>query len=356
MSSLAARPPGMTPEPGDATSRDRGPGTEAAVLQVDDLSVRFRTPHGLLHAVNGLSWSLGRGESLAILGESGSGKSVSAQAIMGILESPPAEITSGRLLFHGDDLLTMDAEPRRKLRGDAISIVFQDALSALNPVFTVGSQIAEMFRTHRGMSRRDSKKAAVELMDRVQIPGAASRAGDYPHQFSGGMRQRVMIAMGIALEPEVLIADEPTTALDVTVQAQVMRLLADLQAETGMSLVLITHDLGVVAEVVDRVVVMYAGRAVETGDLGDVFARPSHPYTRGLMRSIPRLDAKGGRLDPIEGAPPDLRRIPSGCAFHPRCSWVQDVCSSEEPDLLAVADQRSRCHFREDVARAESPL
>ena len=339
----------------DAPGR-RPDGTEARLLEVDDLSVEFRTPDGVVNAVNGLSWHLDRGESLAVLGESGSGKSVSAQAIMGILDVPPAKITSGRLLFEGDDLLTMDGGDRRRLRGERIAMIFQDALSALNPVYTVGWQIAEMFRVHRGTGRKEAKARAVELMDRVGIPNARSRVDDYPHQFSGGMRQRVMIAMAIALDPDVLIADEPTTALDVTVQAQVMQLLADLQAETGMGLVLITHDLGVVAEVADRVVVMYAGRAVETGPLAEVFMSPAHPYSRGLMRSIPRVDAKGGRLDPIQGQPPDLRRIPSGCPFHPRCRWVEDVCRHEEPELLVIGEQRSRCHLREDVHAAGNPL
>jgi oligopeptide transport system ATP-binding protein len=229
-------------------------------------------------------------------------------------------------------------------------MVFQDALSALNPVFTVGSQIAEMFRVHRGTPKREAMDKAAELMDRVRIPGAKSRVKDYPHQFSGGMRQRVMIAMALALDPAVIIADEPTTALDVTVQAQVVDLLLDLQRENGMGIVLITHDLGVVAETADRVAVMYAGRIVETGAIDEVFTRPAHPYTAGLMNSIPRLDQVGERLSPIVGSPPSLAAIPPGCAFHPRCPRAQDVCRRDDPALLEVVPgRRSACHFAKEV-------
>src|SRR3954463_3399739 len=294
--------------------------TAGPVLQVDDLHVEFRTREGVVNAVNGISYTVDQGETLAILGESGSGKSVSAQAIMGILDSPPAVITGGGIHFQGRDMLTMDAEAQRKIRGPGIAMIFQDALSALNPVYSVGVQIGEMFRAHRGTSKKEAKQRAVELMDRVRIPAAARRVNDYPHQFSGGMRQRVMIAMALALDPRILIADEPTTALDVTVQAQVMDLLKDLQTETGMGLILITHDLGVVNEVADRVAVMYAGRIVERGTVDDVFTDAGHPYTEGLMKSVPQVEAKGGRLQPITGQPPNLSKIPSGCPFHPRCS------------------------------------
>src|SRR4051794_15121417 len=239
--------------------------TGGPVLEVDDLHVEFRTREGVVNAVNGISYTVDQGETLAILGESGSGKSVSAQAIMGILDTPPAVISGGGIRFQGRDLLTMKPEDQRKVRGPGISMIFQDALSSLNPVYSVGFQIGEMFRAHRGTSRKEAKQRAIELMDRVRIPAAARRVNDYPHQFSGGMRQRVMIAMALALDPRILIADEPTTALDVTVQAQVMDLLKDLQRDTGMGLILITHDLGVVNEVADRVAVMYAGRIVETG-------------------------------------------------------------------------------------------
>jgi len=333
----------------------RGPGP---ILQVDDLRVQFRTGSGVVNAVNGVSYTLSEGQTLAILGESGSGKSVSAQAIMGILDMPPAEITSGRIVFEGRDLLTLSAEERRKVRGPGISMIFQDALSSLNPVYSVGFQIGEMFRAHRGMSRRDARKRAVELMDRVRIPAAAQRVNDYPHQFSGGMRQRVMIAMAIALDPRILIADEPTTALDVTVQAQVMDLLKDLQRDTGMGLVLITHDLGVVNEVADDVAVMYAGRIVERGTVDDVFGDPAHPYTEGLMGSIPQVESTGGRLRPIGGQPPNLAAIPSGCPFHPRCprrrlgadALPGRHCAGDVPPLrLVIPGREAACHYSEEV-------
>jgi oligopeptide transport system ATP-binding protein len=333
----------------------RGPGP---ILQVDDLRVQFRTGSGVVNAVNGVSYTLSEGQTLAVLGESGSGKSVSAQAIMGILDTPPAEITSGRIVFEGRDLLTLSAEERRKVRGPGISMIFQDALSSLNPVYSVGFQIGEMFRAHRGMSRRDARKRAVELMDRVRIPAAAQRVNDYPHQFSGGMRQRVMIAMAIALDPRILIADEPTTALDVTVQAQVMDLLKDLQRDTGMGLVLITHDLGVVNEVADDVAVMYAGRIVERGTVDDVFGNPAHPYTEGLMGSIPQVESTGGRLRPIGGQPPNLAAIPSGCPFHPRCprrrlgadALPGRHCAGDVPPLrLVIPGREAACHYSEEV-------
>src|SRR5918994_131891 len=318
---------------------------------------------GLVRAVNGLSYTVAAGETLAILGESGSGKSVSAQAIMGILDMPPGEITGGQIWFEGRNLLEQSAEEQRKVRGPGISMIFQDALSSLNPVYSVGFQIGEMFRAHRGVSRKEAKKQAIELMDRVRIPAAAQRVNDYPHQFSGGMRQRVMIAMAIALDPKILIADEPTTALDVTVQAQVMDLLKDLQRETGMGLVLITHDLGVVNEVADKVAVMYAGAAVETGTVDEVFGRPAHPYTEGLMNSIPQVEAKGGRLQPITGQPPNLARIPSGCSFHPRCAHRRlgaDAlpgrdCAGDRPPLrLVVPGPEAACHYSEEVLGGRS--
>jgi oligopeptide transport system ATP-binding protein len=320
------------------------------LLEVEDLHVEFRTRHGVVRAVNGISYHLDHGETLAILGESGSGKSVSAQAIMGIIDSPPGFVTKGAIRFRGTDMLKQSDEERRQIRGEKIAMIFQDALTALNPVFTVGFQIGEMFRVHRGASKEEANRKAAELMDHVRIPSAKERLGDYPHQFSGGMRQRVMIAMALALDPEVLIADEPTTALDVTVQAQIMDLLASLQAETGMGLILITHDLGVVADVADRVAVMYAGEIVETGPIGSIYARPAHPYTKGLMNSIPRLDQKGVQLTPIGGSPPNLMRIPPGCEFHPRCGYRREVCTREDPPLYVVsADRRSACHFYQEV-------
>ncbi len=320
------------------------------LLEVSDLHVEFRLRDRTVNAVNGLSYTLDRGETLAILGESGSGKSVSAMAVLGILDTPPGFVSDGHAWFDGVDLLRLSESQLRNYRGERIAMIFQDALTSLNPVYTVGFQIAEMFRVHRGMSRSEGREKAIELMDRVRIPSAAERVDDYPYQFSGGMRQRIMVAIALALDPDVLIADEPTTALDVTVQAQIMQLLADLQRETGMGLILITHDLGVVAEVCDEVNVMYAGRAMEHGPIHDVYANPAHPYTLGLMRSIPRADQKGGRLDPIVGSPPDLSNIPHGCEFHPRCPFKQPICEEERPPLMDVAwDRGSACHFYEEV-------
>jgi oligopeptide transport system ATP-binding protein len=326
---------------------------DGVLLEVDDLFVEFHTSDGVATAINGVSFELHQGESLAILGESGSGKSVTAQAIMGILDMPPAVIPSGHIRYCGQDLLTMPEEQRRKTRGPEISMIFQDALSSLNPVFPVGWQIAEMFRVHRGMNKSDAIQQAIRLMERVQIPAARERVKAYPHQFSGGMRQRIMIAMAIALDPAVLIADEPTTALDVTVQAQIMALLQELQEERQMGLILITHDLGVVADVADRIAVMYAGRLVEKAEVDDLYATPAHPYTRGLLESIPRLDQKGQTLAAIGGLPPNLMRIPPGCPFNPRCRMAQDVCRTDRPALREVVPGRfSACHFAEEVIDA----
>jgi oligopeptide transport system ATP-binding protein len=329
---------------------------DGLLLEVDQLQVEFRTRDGVAKAINGVSFELHEGETLAILGESGSGKSVTAQAIMGILDSPPGFVTSGEVRYCGKNILAMSDEDRRRVRGPEISMVFQDALSALNPVFPVGWQIAEMFRQHRGMNKSDSLAQAIRLMQRVQIPAAAQRVKAYPHQFSGGMRQRIMIAMAIALDPAVLIADEPTTALDVTVQAQIMQLLADLQQERKMGLILITHDLGVVADVADRIAVMYAGRIVEQADAFELYAQPAHPYTKGLLDSIPRLDQKGETLSAIGGLPPNLMHIPPGCPFNPRCHYAQDICRVDPPPpLREVARHRlAACHFSE-LLLAHSP-
>ncbi|MFF4577384.1 ABC transporter ATP-binding protein [Streptomyces sp. NPDC001373] len=316
------------------------------LLEVRDLHVEFTTRDGVAKAVNGVDYSVDEGETLAVLGESGSGKSVTAQAVMGILETPPGRIAGGQILFKGKDLLKMKEEERRRIRGADMAMIFQDALSSLNPVLTVGAQLGEMFEVHRGMSRKDARARAVELMDRVKIPAARQRVTDYPHQFSGGMRQRIMIAMALALEPSLIIADEPTTALDVTVQAQVMDLLADLRRELNMGLILITHDLGVVADVADRIAVMYAGRIVETAPVDAVYRAPAHPYTRGLLDSIPRLDQKGQELYAIKGLPPNLLAIPPGCAFNPRCPMARAACRAEVPPLAGVApDRASACFF-----------
>jgi oligopeptide/dipeptide ABC transporter ATP-binding protein len=335
----------------------------APLLQVNDLRVDFHTREGTAHAVNGLDFTLLAGETLGILGESGCGKSVTAQAIMGILDSPPGNIAGGEVLLQGVDILKLPEEQRRKIRSNRIGMVFQDALSSLNPVFTVGWQLGELFREHRGMSRGDSKKEAARLLDMVGIPDAKNRVDDYPHQFSGGMRQRVMIAMALALDPDVLIADEPTTALDVTVQAQIMRLMKDMQEERDMGLILITHDMGVVADVADKICVMYAGRVVERADVMSIYEAPAHPYTKALLESIPRIDMKGQELASITGLPPNLTQLPSGCNFHPRCTFKTEKCEREVPPLFDVAEpvksgpgagspRQSACHYYEEVLKS----
>jgi oligopeptide transport system ATP-binding protein len=342
-------PQSSEPE-GGGVSADTG----EPLLDVKDLHVEFRTRDGVAKVLNGVSFDVKMGETLAVLGESGSGKSVTAQTVMGILDMPPAVITGGAVRFRGQDMLTMTAEQRRLIRGEGIAMVFQDALSALNPVFNVGFQIAEQFRVRRGMSRKDAMVRTVELLDQVKIPNAKGRVKEYPHQFSGGMRQRVMIAMSLALDPDLLIADEPTTALDVTVQAQIMDLLREIQAERNMGLILITHDLGVVADVADKIAVMYAGRIVERAEVHDLYARPCHPYTMALLESIPRVDLKGQKLVSIAGLPPNLTRVPPGCAFHPRCRLAQDICKEKVPPLLQLGGVRSSaCHFADDLYQRE---
>ncbi|ASY32932.1 MULTISPECIES: ABC transporter ATP-binding protein [Streptomyces] len=323
------------------------------LLEVRDLHVEFATRDGVVKAVNGVSYDVDAGETLAVLGESGSGKSVTAQAIMGILDMPPGRIPSGEILFEGQDLLRMKEDRRRKVRGAQIAMIFQDALSSLNPVLTVGQQLGEMFTVHQGMSQKDARAKAVELMERVRIPAAKERVRQYPHQFSGGMRQRIMIAMALALEPKLIIADEPTTALDVTVQAQVMDLLAELQREYHMGLILITHDLGVVADVADKIAVMYAGRIVETAPVHEIYKAPAHPYTEGLLQSIPRLDQKGRELYAIKGLPPNLLHIPDGCSFNPRCPRARERCLHDDPPLYEVSPTRaSACHYWKETLDA----
>lgn len=330
-------------------------GDSRPLLEVDNLHVEFPTASDPIRAIRGLSYELKAGETLAIAGESGSGKSVSALAVMGLVGKAGGQVTRGRIVFDGRDLLSQSSSYVRKLRGERIAMVFQDPLSSLNPVFTVGSQVAEMYRRRRGMSRSAARSAALEMMERVEIPAAAKRFDSYPHEFSGGMRQRVMIAMALALEPDLLIADEPTTALDVTVQAQIMELLSRLTDEFRMSLLLITHDLGVVADKADRVLVMYAGAAAETGPTREVYDHPSHPYTAGLLSCIPEIDNVQERLVPIEGSPPNPRNLPSGCKFHPRCRFSREKCRHSEPDLLTVesrsSDHSAACFFSEEVLR-----
>lgn len=322
------------------------------ILRVNNLQVDFETPLGTVRAIDGASFDLRAGETLAILGESGSGKSVSAAAIMGLVPSPPGRISGGAVLLQDLDLVRLSAREMRKVQGDRIAMVFQDAITSLNPGLTVGYQIAEPLRVKQGLSRTAARKRAIELMERVQIASAAQRVDDYPHQFSGGMSQRVMIAMALALDPEILIADEPTTALDVTVQAQIMDLLQSLQRESGMAIVLITHDIGVAAEMADRVAVMYAGRIVESGPVHDILYEPSHPYTIGLMDSIPKLEQKFQRLRQINGAPPVMTAVPKGCAFHPRCARATDLCHTQRPEVVSISPQHgSACHYAKEVTR-----
>jgi oligopeptide/dipeptide ABC transporter ATP-binding protein len=319
-----------------------------AVLSVRHLTVEFKTDDGVVHAVDDLSFELARSETLGIVGESGSGKSVTSLAIMGLL--PKTASISGEAVFDGKDLIGRTDKELQPVRGDRIAMIFQDALAALNPVHRVGDQIAEAIAVHHDLSRADLRARAVELLDLVGIPQPVQRSEEYPHQYSGGMRQRAMIAMAIANDPDVLIADEPTTALDVTIQAQVLDVLERVQERTDTAIILITHDLGVVAGVADRVMVMYAGRAAEIGSVEDVFYRPSHPYTRGLIASLPRLDRgpEHHRLHRIKGQPPSLINRPPGCSFHPRCpnAELDGPCTTAVPSLIAVADGHvSACHF-----------
>lgn len=315
------------------------------LFEIRDLRVEFRSGHETVKAVNGISYSVNSGETFAIVGESGSGKTVSAMAVMKLLASPPAVIKATEMRFKGNDLLSMDQNEWLRFSGEKIAMVFQDALAALNPVFSVGWQIAETFRIHRKLDRAKTERRTVDLLKRVGIPEAHHRARDYPHQFSGGMRQRAMIAMAIALKPDLLIADEPTTALDVTIQAQIMDLLQELRDETGMSLILITHDLGVVAETADRLAIMYAGKIVETGTVEDVLGSPVHPYTLGLLSSMPQAQKRGERLHPIFGSPPNLAYIPQGCAFHPRCQHATATCRELAPTTIQIcAGHYVACH------------
>ena len=328
-------------------------------LDVKNLSVKFNTEDGVVHAVDNLTFSVEQGKTLGIVGESGSGKSVTSLAIMGLHKGSRAEVT-GEIWLDGQEINQLAEKDIRKLRGKKMAMIFQDALAALHPYYTVGNQIAEAYQVHNKASKAEAKKHAIEMLDRVGIPEPQKRADDYPHQFSGGMRQRAMIAMSLSCDPTLLIADEPTTALDVTVQAQILELLRDLQKEFGTAIILITHDLGVVAETADDVLLMYAGKAVEYGNVRDVLKNPQHPYAWGLLTSIPRLTGDPDKkLAAIPGTPPSLISVPSGCAFHPRCSYVSTVgaaCSGTVPDLLPVgsaAHHLVRCHLdvknREDI-------
>jgi len=322
------------------------------VLEVRDLRTFFRTDGHVVKAVDGVSFTVRRGETLGLVGESGSGKSVACLSALRLLPAPPAFHPSGRILYRGRDLLTAPARDLERLRGDRLAMIFQDPMTSLNPYLSVARQLTEVLEVHKAASAAAARRTAIAMLERVGIPDAGRRIDQYPHQFSGGMRQRVMIAMALLCEPEVLFADEPTTALDVTIQAQILELIAELQASLGTAVVLVTHDLGVVAGTADRVAVMYAGRIVEEGATADVFARPLHPYTRGLLASLPRIDTPPReRLDAIPGLPPDLGQLPAGCPFHPRCSLANDRCRQERPPLVAVtAGHRAAC-FEVEVSR-----
>ena len=307
------------------------------LLKVKNLRTEFRLREGVVKAVNGISFHLDQGETLAIVGESGSGKSVSMLSVMRLIPQPPGRIVEGEVLFDGQDLLKLDEEAMRQARGARIAMVFQDPTTFLNPVLKIGLQISETLQEHLGMDRTKANARAVELLEWVGIPLAHDRTHNYPHEFSGGMRQRAMIAIALSCNPQILIADEPTTALDVTIQAQIIDLVKALRDERGMSVIWITHDLGIVAGIADRVNVMYAGYIVETGLVEDIYADPRHPYTLGLLRSVPRVDARVKKeLVPIEGVPPDMVNLPPGCPFSPRCTYGVDRCRSENPALASI--------------------
>jgi peptide/nickel transport system ATP-binding protein len=320
------------------------------LLDVRGLTVRFPTPDGIVHAVSDVSFALDRGETLGIVGESGSGKSVSNLAIMGLLNRARTQI-SGEIEFGGRNLLELPASELRKIRGKEIAMVFQDPFASLHPMYRVGAQIAEAVTAHDDVGKHDAWARAVELLDRVGIPNAKARARDYPHQFSGGMRQRAMIAMALVHNPSILICDEPTTALDVTVQAQIIELIEDVKREFSIGVILVTHDLGVIAEIADSVLVMYAGRVMEHGSAASIFDRPQHPYTWGLLDSMPSVERRLEALVPIEGSPPSLLAPPSGCPFHPRCPHCFEPCPTERPPLVAPAPEGhlDACHLPWDT-------
>lgn len=324
------------------------------LLDIKGLETQFKTPDGIVHAVNGVSFGLKEGETLGVVGESGCGKSVTMLSVMGLIPTPPGKIVAGEALFFGQDLLKMSNEEIRHVRGAQISMVFQDPMTSLNPVLTIGRQLEEPLMLHIGMTKNQARERAAELLAMVGIPNPKDRLNDYPHQYSGGMRQRVMIAMALSCSPQVLIADEPTTALDVTIQAQIMDLVKRLRDELGMAIVWITHDLGVVAGIAQRVLVMYGGFIVEEATVKDLFANPSHPYTIGLLGSLPRIDGKEeGRLYSIDGHPPVLYQTPRSCPFAPRCKWVMERCWKENPLLTPVSSEhRVACWVDTKTGRA----
>ncbi|MFN8592960.1 MAG: ABC transporter ATP-binding protein [Thermomicrobiales bacterium] len=320
--------------------------SDAPLLQIDDLRVWFETRTAAVRAVDGVDLQIRAGEVLGLVGESGSGKSVTARSIIRLVPMPPGKLVSGQILFHGDDLTLLDERAMQDLRGRSIAMIFQDPMTFLNPLYTAGDQVAEAIRRHQGLDRAAAREEVIRLFREVGIPSPEMRYDAYPHQLSGGLRQRVMIAIALSSRPELLIADEPTTALDVTIQAQILTLLRDLQRDSRMSILLITHDLGVVAEMCDRVAVMYAGRIVEQAPIDELFDNPRHPYTVGLMNAIPRPDLPGVPPRPIEGAPPDMAHPPSGCPFHPRCPYREQICLDQIPEMRTIAPgHMAACHF-----------
>ena len=321
------------------------------LLDVKDLKTYFFTYEGVVKAVDGISYELEQGETLGLVGESGCGKSVSALSLMRLIPDPPGKILNGEVLFEGEDILKIEMDDMRRIRGGKMSMVFQEPMTSLNPVLTIEKQLTETLQLHKGMSREESRKEAVNLLARVGIPDPDKRVKQYPHQFSGGMRQRVMIAMALSCNPRLIIADEPTTALDVTIQAQILELMKSLTTEFGVALIVITHNLGVVARYADRVNIMYAGKIIERGSAMEIYSNPRHPYTVGLLRSVPRLDQpRRTRLDPIEGQPPDLINLPPGCSFRERCRWAIDKCATEPPELMQVNDGHvSACWVPEEL-------
>jgi oligopeptide transport system ATP-binding protein len=328
-----------------------------SLLCVENLQVEFRGDAETVRAVSGITFELAAGETLGIVGESGSGKSATGLALLGLLPTPPARV-SGKVMFNGQDILSLNERAKARLRGNRIAMVFQDPMTSLNPFLTVGEQLVEQTRLHLGHTRQQAWRHAIEMLERVGIPAADRRVGNYPHQFSGGMRQRVMIAMALSCKPDVLIADEPTTALDVTIQAQILDLMRELQRSEGTAIILITHDLGVVANMCHRVNVMYAGKFIEEATADTLFARPRHPYTVGLLSSISRLDeAAADRLVAIPGQPPDLAKLPVGCAFAPRCRWAFDKCLQEQPPrFLSLEGSHYRCFADVTVEPPATPL
>lgn len=313
------------------------------LLEVNGLKTYFYTVDGVIPAVDGVSFKIGKGETLGIVGESGSGKSVTARSIMRLVPNPPGKIISGSILFKGENILAKKESQMRTIRGNKIAMIFQDPMTSLNPLFTIGNQIEEAITIHQNVSKREAEKKAIEMLKLVGIPSPEKRIKDFPHQMSGGMRQRVMIAMALCCQPDLLIADEPTTALDVTIQAQILELISDIKKKFNMSVMIITHDLGVVAKVADRIIVMYAGKMMEYGDVEDIYANPLHPYTRGLMESIPRIDVNEERLKSIQGTLPDLTQRFIGCRFAPRCNLAKDICRKEEPPLIQSGNRAVRC-------------